>query len=204
MKKYIPLLIAAFAFLLFSGFLNEPAVFENTVVSDKIKEDTSLSVVTVDSLYSISIPHHLVPSTDLNEQASLQYCDTSAELYIIVIGEPKADFIRLLKDADVYDSTESIERAYREVQMESIAEATQIQTVPEIKKTMIGGCDGEIVDFTGKSEGIEDPIYYKFAFIDGNDNMYMVIAWTLAEYRAKNTGEMDLMLNSFRLQQVKK
>lgn len=194
------------SFLAFSS-CNSSAKKDGAKTEEEAKDEPKMEdaqLVNINGDYSMMIPKHLKTTTELNDQASLQYQDIYKELYIIVIDESKEEFIKTFKDLDEYDDKKSAERNYREVQMKTMAEKLTIETTPEVKKANIGGLESEIVDFIGMSEGIAEKIYYKFAFIDGKDNMYMVMAWTLASNKDKNSEEMDAMLNSFKLQEAAK
>lgn len=150
--------------------------------------------------YSMEIPKHMTSTTELNDDASLQYQDPAKELYVIVIDESKEEFINTFKDLGEYDSTKTAERNYREVQLKSMTDNLDLKTQPEIKKQNINGLDAEVADFRAMAEGIDQEIYYKFAFVEGKTNMYMVMTWTLSASKDKYGPEMDAMLNSFKLQ----
>lgn len=151
--------------------------------------------------YKISIPKHMSVSKELNDDASLQYQDIYKELYIIVIDEPKTDFIKTFSEPDIneYDDKLTPEKNYRMVQMKSMKEKMTLRGEPGVKKATINGLDAEIVDFTGAVEGVASDIYYKLAFIEGTKNLYMVMTWTLASDKDKNNDEMDQMIQSFKL-----
>jgi hypothetical protein len=151
--------------------------------------------------YKISIPKHMTVSRELNDDASLQYQDIYKELYIIVIDEPKTDFIKTFSEPDIneYDDKLTPEKNYRIVQMKSMKEKMTLRGEPNVKKATINGLDAEIVDFTGAVEGVESDIYYKLAFVEGTKNLYMIMTWTLATDKDKNTEEMDQMIQSFKL-----
>ena len=78
-----------------------------------------------------------------------------------------------------------------------VPEYSITQIKKNIKKATINGVDAEIVDFVAKPENIETFIYYKVAFIESKEKLYMVMAWTLAETKDKYDAEMEKMLNSF-------
>ncbi|CAN5892041.1 hypothetical protein BH11BAC7_BH11BAC7_06770 [soil metagenome] len=153
--------------------------------------------------YKISIPKHMSVSKELNDDASLQYQDVYKELYIIVIDEPKTDFIKTFSTSEVneYDDKLTPEKNYRMVQMKTMKEKMTLRGEPGVKKANLNGLDAEIVDFTGAVEGVESDIYYKLAFVEGTKNLYMIMTWTLASDKEKNSDEMDQMIQSFKLSQ---
>jgi hypothetical protein len=165
-----------------------------------LDKKTETEEVTIESGgYKLSVPKHMMSATGLNADASLQYQNTSKELYIIVIDEPKVDFIKEFSKNEIYDDKLTPEKNYRLVQMESLQSAMTLRAEPGIKKTTINGLDAEIVDFTGKVPDIDFDIYYKLAFIEGTKNVYMVMTWTLDSQKNENNDEMDQMIKSFKL-----
>lgn len=176
--------------------------------SDKSKKDSlakeanvpkleNAELVFVNREAQMMIPRHMLPTGALNEQASLQYIDSVQELYVIVIDEPKEDFIKSMTYDSIYDPAKSVELNYREIQMKNILRNVEAIGTPVIRKASIGQLDAEMVDFDGYSDNIEEKIHYKFGFFEGRANMYMVMTWTLAEYKSKNNDEMEGMIYSF-------
>lgn len=176
--------------------------------SDKSKKDSltkdanvpkleNADLINVNREAQMMIPRHMLPTDALNEQASIQYIDSVQELYIIVIEEPKEDFIKSMTYDSIYDPAKSVELNYREIQMKNILGNVEAIGTPQIRKTPINHLDAELVDFDGYSGTIEEKIHYKFGFIEGRTNMYMVMTWTLAEYKNKNNDEMEGMIYSF-------
>lgn len=165
------------------------------------------NLITVDSGgYTMNIPKHMVSTTELNNDASLQYENTSKELYAIVIDEMKTTFIKTFSDEDnldegdlKYDDNQTPEKNYRLIQMHSLQKNIKVKAEPVVKKTVINGLDAEVVDFTGDVEGVAYPVYYKLAFIEGTKEIYMVMTWTLDSDKNTNIDEMDQMINSFKL-----
>jgi hypothetical protein len=151
--------------------------------------------------YKIGIPNHMVSSTELNDEASLQYNDLAEELYIIVIDESKTEFIKTFTDDPEfpYDDKLTPEKNYRMNQMHSLTGRMNLRGTPEIEKATINGLDAEIVSFVGTPSTVDLEIYYKLAFIEGTKKLYMVMTWTLADRKATHEAEMNQMLQSFKL-----
>ena len=202
--------ISLFAFVLFSscgGMLGKGGA-DSVALKEALEKALAEegNVITVDSGgYKITIPKHMTTSTELNDDASLQYQNIYKELYIIVIDEPKTDFIKTFSDPEIneYDDNLTPEKNYRIVQMKSMKEKMTLRAEPSIKKTTINGLDAEIVDFTGNVEGVESDIFYKIAFVEGTKNLYMIMTWTLDSDKNKNNEEMESMINSFKLATAK-
>ena len=166
---------------------------------DKAIAEETNEVKVADGGYKINVPRHMSLASSLNEDASLQYSNEAKELYIIVIDEPKVDFIKEFSADEIYDDNLTPEKNYRLVQMKSLVNALTLRAEPGIKKATINGLDAEIVDFTAGVEGIPADIYYKLAFIEGTKHVYMVMTWTLDSQKNENNDEMDQMIQSFKL-----
>lgn len=199
-----------FAFVLFSscGGMFSKGGADSVALKEALEKALAAegNVITVDSGgYKITIPKHMTVSTELNDDASLQYQNIYKELYVIVIDEPKTDFIKTFSDPEIneYDDKLTPEKNYRMVQMKSMKEKMTLRAEPSVKKTTINGLDAEIVDFTGNVEGVASDIYYKLAFVEGTKNLYMIMTWTLDSDKNKNNEEMDGMINSFKLSDAK-
>jgi hypothetical protein len=215
MSKTTGILVGAslFAFVTFSscgGMMGKGGSDSASMKEALEKAIAENDVITVGSGgYKVSIPKHMSVSTELNDEASLQYADTYKELYIIVIDEPKTEFIKTYSDPDLdpqftpYDDKLTPEKNYRVVQMESMKAKMTLRGEPNVKKQTINGLDAEVVDFTGSVPNVAAEIYYKLAFIEGTKNLYMVMTWTLASDKDKNNDEMDQMIQSFKLADAK-
>jgi hypothetical protein len=151
--------------------------------------------------YKVSIPNEMVSTTELNDDASLQYQNTSKELYIIVIDESKTDFIKTFSDPEMgqYDDKITPVENYRTFQLNSLTSNMTTRATPVVKKAKINGLDAEIADWTASVPGIPVDIYYRVAFVEGTKNLYMVMTWTLASDKTTNSDQMDQMIQSFKL-----
>ncbi|CAN5135837.1 hypothetical protein BH09BAC5_BH09BAC5_10380 [soil metagenome] len=153
--------------------------------------------------YEMRLPKEMYKLADLNDDASFQYADSSEELYVIVIHESKADFIKSFSDERLkenrYNDSISPEMNYRIVQLKSIQENMEMEKDPAISKMKINGLDAEIVDYTGTPENMTIPIFYKVGFVEGKKYIYMIMTWTIKEYTSTNNEKMDFMIRSFKL-----
>jgi hypothetical protein len=158
----------------------------------------NMQKATVSHDFEMIIPKHFTVTSDLNKEAVLQYNDTANEEYIIVLEEPKADFVRNLKEMNLYDEKETPEKNYRMAEIQIMSKGMLMKEGPNIKKTAINGLDAEMIDMLARIDTNGTDIFYKAAFIEGPKNMYMIMSWTLADSKDKNSAEMETMLNSFK------
>jgi hypothetical protein len=148
--------------------------------------------------YSVTIPGHMVATTDLNEEASLQYQNIYKELYILVIDEPKEEVIQAFKELGEYDTTKSAVTNYREFLMKSLQEALSIKGGIQLTTDTINGLSAEIVSFHATAPEVIPEVYYQAVFFEGKNNFYYLTTWTLTEKEEKNKKEMEEMIYSFK------
>ena len=161
-----------------------------------IEEDFELVKV---SDYGIHIPNYMKKADNLNDDASLQYQNIFKETYVIVIDESKEEFIDAFKELDMYDESVSVVKNYREIQMGSLTEAIQVKSQSAPRSVNINGLEAELVEIDGHAEGVTPGIAYFLAFIEGDDNVYMIMAWTLLKRKDKYRDTFEKTIQSFRL-----
>lgn len=162
---------------------------------EEMDDKVSYQSVDVAGLYSMELPDYLTSTTALNDQASLQYNHLAKEEYIIVINESKEEFVDLLKMLDMYDEDLSVVENFAAQQSGlltaglSVIEKSEMQTI----KGKLPMCGME-VDAT--MTGIADPISYYYGFVEGEDNLYTVMTWTLLDNKKKYHKEAIRMIKS--------
>lgn len=152
--------------------------------------------VVINDLYSMEIPNALNPTTDLNEDASLQYQNVFKELYVIVIDETASEF----KDALVENGIDSLYTndlyGYSDLLMTGVNMELGNGRSPEFVDKNINGLEARVVDLDAVYDGLD--IFYKFAFFQGKEHYYQIMTWCLAERKYVHQQDMDDMINSFR------
>jgi hypothetical protein len=165
-------------------------------------KDVNFTSVKVDSNYVLSIPDFMTATKELNDEASLQYMDAKSEAYIIVIDEPKEDFINAFVSTGQYNDSLSIVDNYSQIQLSLIKEKMTESMVHNQKPLKINGLDAVQVEFTGKIADVTFEIAYHITFIESSKNMYMIMSWTLKDYEQKFKPLYEKMAASFRLLSV--
>jgi hypothetical protein len=156
----------------------------------------STQTVKVDGRYAIDLPSFLTETTDLNAEASLQYQNTFKEFYVIVIDEPKTELIKALDINSMYDRYTADLKGYSELVTDGMDSSIATDSLPAFEETTINGSKARLLSFEGLSSGYK--VYWKLAFIEGNNRYYQVMTWTLAESRTKYEDEMLAIINSFK------
>lgn len=168
------------------------------------KDDSSLGTETfytasINQDYKLSIPKFMTGTTGLNEEASLQYQSLLKEAYLLVIDEPKAGFEEVYRDLNQYDDDLSIMQNYRDARIKILSRTTEInrKTKPEFLK--INGLDAETMELDANIEGVANEISYFLTFIEGDDRVYMIMAWTLKNKKIEHKKTFKTIAESFEL-----
>ncbi|GAB5399338.1 MAG: hypothetical protein Aureis2KO_09230 [Aureisphaera sp.] len=170
-------------------------------MGNKGAEDLDTSDFKVESaleMYQISIPKYMKKSNDLNYDASLQFQNIFKETYIAIIDEPKNDFVEAFRDIEEYNEEQSVSGNYRSAQMDYFTEGMTMVERGTPKKVSINGMDAEQVEFTASVPEVDYDIYYLLTFVEGRENIYMVMQWTLAEYKETYKGTFYQMIDTFK------
>ena len=168
--------------------------------TDRASESTSVSnyqTISVDSLYRLDVPKYMKEMGSLHPQASLQYANIYKEAYTIVLHENKYDFVEIFKELEEYDSRLSIIENYVIVQKKMFnknLEALKIQDYGLIK---INGYPARQVKMLGVGDGIK--VQYVVAFIEGSENIYMLMNWTVKDRMQSLENTFEYINNTFQL-----
>ena len=136
---------------------------------------------TVVGMYQIDLPKYMKKATDLNVDASLQYQNIFKETYIAIIDENKKEYVDVFKELEEYDDSKSVAANYREIQMDYFLEEMTVLRRMDPKQVTINSMDAEQVEFIGRVPDVDFDIFYLMTFIEGTDNVYMMMEWTLSE-----------------------
>ena len=159
--------------------------------------NTDFELVNINNQYSMEVPDFMKESKELNDEASLQYQNIFKELYIIVIDESREEFKTVFQDLGEYDDEISMVENYKSIQLEFLQEAITIHSKEDVESSVINGLPFEIVKVDATSDGID--IAYTIAYIDGPENVYMIMAWTEKDKREKNEALFQKMIKSFKI-----
>ncbi|QLG46742.1 hypothetical protein [Costertonia aggregata] len=149
--------------------------------------------------YSMAVPKYMKTATGLNPDASLQYQNIFKEAYVVVIDEPKDELKEVFEELNEWDDSKSVSENYRDIQLNFLEESITITKQMPAKAMKINGLDAQVVDVDGKVDGIMYEIAYTIAFVEGNENVYMIMAWTLKDKREKTKNTYAQIINSFEL-----
>lgn len=153
--------------------------------------------VVTDSLFELSLPSYMKTLSNLNDDASLQYANIFKETYTIVIYENKQDFIDSFKEYNEYDEAIPFIDNYSRAQTNFITEGLTNKQVIPYNLTEIGGLDARQIMMKGSLDG--DDIGYVMGYVEGKENVYMIMTWTLLEKLNKYEETFEGIIGSFKL-----
>jgi len=150
--------------------------------------------------YSLEVPEYMTPATDLNAEASLQYQNVIKETYVVVIDEPKEEFIDVFADLGLYDDSLSPLENYAQFQSESVLEMMRmVAKKTELKFTESEGLKKASFSVVGTVEDVPDlTIYYVLGYVEGANTMYTIMGWTLESRIDRYGVDLDQIVASFK------
>ena len=157
------------------------------------------NTVTVHNEYQVSIPKFMRSTTGLNDEASLQYQNRFKEAYTIIIDETKQEFVDVCKELDQYNEDLSLLQNYREIQLQAFTSTIQVNHQSGIRPLTIHGLNAESVEIDGHVEGVDEEIAYFLTFVEGTENIYMIMAWTLKSKKEEHQKTFETIAQSFEL-----
>lgn len=162
---------------------------------EKVKIE-DLKIVSVNKKYALAVPKYMSEMNSLNEEASFKYANIYKETYTIVIDESKEEFINTFKGLEIYNDSLSPLENYSNYQMKSFKENLEDADYIQLN-SKIRNFKSNQFEFTGKNEGIT--IKYLISFIETDEDMYMMMSWTLKDRYKKYKSTFKQIQNSFKL-----
>ncbi|MGL5890376.1 MAG: hypothetical protein ACRC3B_10850, partial [Bacteroidia bacterium] len=150
-----------------------------TLIANSCNLNQKEKTVAVKNKYSLSLPASFSKQQGLHEDASLQYGNLIDEFYVIVIDEPKAEFHRVLEENGLTQSYSSDVNGYSEILIASYEETFANLSKSDVRDTSISNMPARIISMSGTVDNID--AFYTVSFIEGKDNYYQVMSWTLAD-----------------------
>ncbi|MBR9860000.1 hypothetical protein GYB22_04500 [bacterium] len=152
--------------------------------------------VSFENKYSLTIPSFLNKAYDLNEEASLQYQNTWKEFYVVVLDEPKEDFITAIESNYLSELYPNDIKGYSNLLLDFLKESMTITEESDLKEALINGLPARTIQITGTVEGVE--CFFTMAYIQGLNDYYQIMTWTLAEKKDDYSSRMMKLLHSFK------
>jgi len=150
------------------------------------------------SYFDIDVPGNMEITSDLNQEASLQYKyfeevgGEGRENYMIVLMETKDEI-------ESYDLDEDFTAlSYSAMAVEALRDGLDTYEVltksPKVEK--VNGLDCVINEMHGSMGDVN--VFYKLAVFEGDKAFYQVLCWTIEEQKSDFIGTMDKIIHSFK------
>jgi hypothetical protein len=165
----------------------------------KMAEEKANAVekVTYKDLFEIEFPESMNESTTLNDVAVVQQMDGGKELYTIVVQESIAEMHAAIKDNGLEEKYPLNINGYFGILEADLA--TKLMNQRSVKKSnkTINGMPAVVLNVNGDIGGVA--IHYTIAYVQGKENYYQVMTWTLeGEKEKENQPAMDKIISSFK------
>ncbi|GAA4017426.1 hypothetical protein GCM10022408_33740 [Hymenobacter fastidiosus] len=152
--------------------------------------------VTIENKYSVSIPSFLAKTSELNDDASLQYQHAWKEFYIIILDESKTDMQKVLDDNNLTETYSNDIKGYSDLSLNGFEKGISSSQKFEIIDTLVNNMPARLLTITGRVEGID--AFYSLAFIQGKERYYQIMAWTLSSKEYEYKDKMNRMMYSLK------
>ncbi|NQY06066.1 MAG: hypothetical protein HRT68_07740 [Flavobacteriaceae bacterium] len=159
-----------------------------------------------ESGFSIRIPNNMNPvyGENANENAIIQYQNIFNETYFLIIEDEKKDFVDTFKSIGEYDEDLSIVENYMNVHLDSFHDTVDILEEYNPSYLTINGLDAVSKEFDCTLEDVYEDITYFLTFVEGKEQVYMIMAWTLKDDKETHRTTFSKMAQSFKLTGEKK
>lgn len=152
--------------------------------------------------YSLKVPKDFERTNNLNELAKVQFQKVDEDLYFIVLEETKESFENAIK-LKVHDANPSL-FGYYKVVTKHFEEITKDFKVDDFGNTKINSCNAIVFSMNGKDLENDKGVFYRYALIEDDKNLYQLMSWTNIHYKDKLIGRMEGIINSFKSKSISK
>lgn len=152
--------------------------------------------VKIENRYSMVLPAFLKATEELNDDASLQYANTSKEVYMMVIDEDKEELNMALLESGNMDSTSMNLEGFSKVILNAYKENVKILKESELEDLQINGLKAKKIIIESANDNTD--VFVEYAFIEGKKDYYQVFVWTLLSQKDKYRKQIEDAIASFR------
>ena len=167
-------------------------------IAPDVSGQFKLKEVNVRSKYQLRVPSLLTSTNDLNPDASLQMQNTFRDMYILIFDEKKEEVLEDLRTYRNYDETVSLLENYRIDKKSNLENNIDNAVISRGRYHKAGDCHAYSLEITGEVDEVEEPISYLMTFIEGEDDLYMVLAWTTRDRLTRFRPMYEASIKTFR------
>jgi hypothetical protein len=153
--------------------------------------------VVIENKYWLEVPSRMHKTTELNDQASLQYINDSLGLYAMVIDETKNDVYQAFEQNELTDKYTSDFTGYSKLILDNYYTNLEITQKSEVSELKINNLRAKKITIDGKYGGVDKDFYFCIALIEGKERFYQIMIWTPKDKKEKNIEVMDEIINTF-------
>lgn len=173
------------------------AVSESAEQSQESVSQHNFNTVAVDSMYRLDVPKYMKKLENLHPEASLQYANIYKEAYTVVIHESKDEFVEIFTELDEYNSELSPVENYVIVQKKMFEETISSLRIQDYGLIEINNLPARQIKVFGVIDNIN--FAYLVAFIEGDDNIYMIMNWTTDDRFKRFENTFEYINGTFKL-----
>lgn len=177
-------------------FFKAKAIYLAIIMVLLVSCNGKVQTVNIKHRYSLEIPNDFTEVKDLNAEASLQFQNTLKDIYIIVIDEPKTELSKAIADNNLQDVYSNTLEGYSKLITDGMDSSIAVKKMPDFREKTIDGLKARELSFKGLSSG--NQVYWKLAFIEGNNRYYQIMVWTQADNQKKHEKQMQAIIDSFK------
>lgn len=152
--------------------------------------------------YSIEAPNDFERTNKMNELAKVQFRKAEDDLHFIVLEEPKEGFQNAIK-LGIHKTSPSL-LGYYKVITKHFNEVTENFEINDFSNTKINSCNAIVFSMSGKHLAEEKNVFYRYAILEDDKNLYQIMSWTNIHYKDKLIGKMESIINSFKSNSISK
>lgn len=154
------------------------------------------NVVVIDNKYSMELPDFLSHSTDLHDEASLQYDNRFREFYVLVLDEKIDEMNKVIQQYGLEEVYTKDLDGYANLLLANLEQAVTNMQTSELIDTVINNLPAKYVTITGEVDDVR--IFYTIAYLQGKKDYYQVTTWTLDEKEEQYKNRMKKMIATFK------
>ena len=148
--------------------------------------------------FSVDAPFDMIRADDLNDDASLQLKNELTELYLIVIEDDKDEVNEIMREEEEETGYTPDLEGYANLLIDDWDETLEEVKVLVKRKTTINGMPALERKMSAKVYDLNFVIYYHQVFVEGKNDYYQILAWTLDDQKEKFLESIEKMVNSFK------
>ena len=152
--------------------------------------------------YSIEAPNDFERTNKMNELAEVQFHKANEDLYFIVLEESNEDFRNEAKLGNNKPSNTLI-KYYNDI-TKHFDEISQNFKITDFGYTKINSCNAIVFSMSGKDLEEGKSVFYRYAILEDNKNLYQIMSWTNLNFKDKLIGRMEPIINSFKSKSISK